>query len=827
MTGTKRDYTQYLQSTRKVDISGLLTQQAQHSAPRSNADASRLNQAAPSRYRPYHQEAAGFQSQAPAPAPTQAAPQQGYSSPYAAMSAHHSNSTAVGQGTQASPYATLSARHPSSTALGQGTQASPYAAMSARPSSSTVVGQGPQASPYAAMSAHHSSSTAVGQGTQASPYAAISAHHSSSTAVGQGTQASPYAAMSARHSISTAVGQGTQATLSARHSNSTAVGQGSQASPYAAHHPAFPIPAPAPNLVPNRLAPAPQQGALDIPAPPWADDDSYDAAWDSMPPPPESYASEGWDDLDPMPFAPGSHPAQPKPVAQPVAPQPITQTQAVTTLSEVKIAAPAVQVAAPAAQVAAPAAQVAASAAHSQVPSSAPVAARAPAASLAPKAQAPSQFQSAAQPQVAATVAVGTKAGAKVVASGYQRPDIQRNVKRAAAEAAPKSGFLKPTPACDDMPDFEAVLALPKLFYQELVAKFTQEGVADPAQAAREATTMHPEFAEMTAPAAAAAAAPAAQPEVRFNAQLLAATTQAAADGDNDGWHAAKSADDIELNGDFKGWPGALLYQGNFEERMRGLWAAQGLELVSIEDKQFQKLCVLKAGGYQFKLSAFYKDSGAISYVQSSAVGTKAILARNTLEDYVGFDIRNLPDLTTLTDEEKAQIKKEVRARSKRKKSKTLSERNANLKLTSAKTAAQVVNFGQVDVEALAAAGKGKLMTVTERVELVLKSFDPLFKVTQEEPKPYNFRFAVAKPEHYDFAVRVYHKKDETISSIFVQPSEAMEALPNSVECLMLLEQIKEALTQSLVGTSTKVLIKPRSAKVNDNHVLEVAYVQF
>ena len=803
MTGTKRDYTQYLQSTRKVDISGLLTQQAQHSAPRSNADASRLNQAAPSRYRPYHQEAAGFQSQAPAPAPTQAAPQQGYSSPYAAMSAHHPSSTAIGQGTQASPYAAMSAHHSSSTVVGQGTQASPYATLSARHPSSTAIGQGTQASPYAAMSARHSNSTAVGQGTQASPYAAMSVHHPSSTALGQGTQASPYAAMSARHSSSTAVGQGTQA------------------SPYTPHHPAFPIPAPAPNLVPNRLAPAPQQGALDIPAPPWADDDSYDAAWDSMPPPPESYASEGWDDLDPMPFAPGSHPAQPKPVAQPVAPQPITQTQAVTTLSEVKVAAPAVQVAAPAAQ-------VAASAAHSQVPSSAPVAARAPAASLAPKAQAPSQFQSAAQPQVAATVAVGTKAGAKVVASGYQRPDIQRNVKRAAAEAAPKSGFLKPTPACDDMPDFEAVLALPKLFYQELVAKFTQEGVADPAQAAREATTMHPEFAEMTAPAAAAAAAaPAAQPEVRFNAQLLAATTQAAADGDNDGWHAAKSADDIELNGDFKGWPGALLYQGNFEERMRGLWAAQGLELVSIEDKQFQKLCVLKAGGYQFKLSAFYKDSGAISYVQSSAVGTKAILARNTLEDYVGFDIRNLPDLTTLTDEEKAQIKKEIRARSKRKKSKTLSERNANLKLASAKTAAQVVNFGQVDVEALAAAGKGKLMTVTERVELVLKSFDPLFKVTQEEPKPYNFRFAVAKPEHYDFAVRVYHKKDETISSIFVQPSEAMEALPNSVECLMLLEQIKEALTQSLVGTSTKVLIKPRSAKVNDNHVLEVAYVQF
>lgn len=532
------------------------------------------------------------------------------------------------------------------------------------------------------------------------------------------------------------------------------------------------------------------------------------------------------------------------PSASPVAPQPIAQTQAVTTLSEVKLAAPAAQLAAPAAQSAAPAAPVAKPVTQAAVPSvqpqassSAPVVVQASASSLAPQAapRASAKLQSATPPQVAAIV--GAQAGAKVVASGYQRPDMQRNVKRASDEAAPKAGFLKPTPACDDMPDFEAVLALPKLFYQELVAKFTQEGVADPAQAAREATTMHPELAEKAAASAAeaaVAAAPAAsaKPEVRFNAQLLAARTEDAASGesagdDNDGWHAAKSADDIEIKGDFKGWPGALLYQGNFEERMRGIWAAQGLELVSIEDKQFQKLCVLKAGGYQFKLSAFYKDYGAISYVQSSAVGSKASLARAALEDYVGFDIRNLPDLTTLSDEEKAQIKKEVRARNKKKKRKTLSERNADLKLTSAATAAQVVNYGQVDVEALAAAGKGKLMTVVERIQLVLKSFDPLFKVTQGEVKPFNLRFDVEKPGHYNFEVRVYHKKDETISSIFIKPSEELEALPNSVECLMLLEQIKEALTQSLVGTSIKILVKPRSAKVNENHVLEVAYVQF
>lgn len=728
MTGTKRDYTQYLQSTRKVNISDLIAQQAQHNAPRAHADEYRSSQPTTSRYRPYHQEVAGYQPPAPTRAP---ALQQGYTGAYA------------GNGAQAQAHSAAPQQH--------------------------------MVSPYAAMSAPH-------------PPLAFSA-----TTV---ARAAPVSA---------------------------------------------PNPAPAPNFAPRAATPAvpvPHQFAPDIPAPPWADDEGYAASWDNMPPPPESFGATDWDDVASMPFAPRN---QSVPSASPVAPQPIAQTQAVTTLSEVKLAAPAAQVAASAAQVAAPATSLAAPTAQSSAPtaqpqasSSASIAARAPAASLAPQAtpQASAQLQSATPPQVAAIV--GAQAGAKVVASGYQRPDIQRNVKRASDETPPKAGFLKPTPACDDMPDFEAVLALPKLFYQELVAKFTQEGVADPARAAREATTMHPELAEKAAASAAeaAVAAASAKPEVRFNAQLLAARTEnaasaeSAADG-NDGWHAAKSADDIEIKGDFKGWPGALLYQGNFEERMRGIWAAQGLELVSIEDKQFQKLCVLKAGGYQFKLSAFYKDYGAISYVQSSAVGSKASLARAALEDYVGFDIRNLPDLTTLSNEEKAQIKKEVRARNKKKKRKTLSERNSDLKLTSAATAAQVVNYGQVDVEALAAAGKGKLMTVAERVQLVLKSFDPLFKVTQGEVKPFNLRFDVEKPGHYNFDVRVYHKKDETISSIFVKPSEELEALPNSVECLMLLEQIKEALTQSLVGTSIKILVKPRSAKVNENHVLEVAYVQF
>ena len=744
MAGTKRDYTQYLQSTRKVNISDLLAQQAKHNAPRSEDNDHRLSQSTTSRYRPYHQETAGWHPSAPTPAPVPAAPT--FTQTVSMQTAPASTpAQAASQVNYAAPYA---ANHQSSAAVPQYHMSLPYAAMSAR--------------------APHSA-------------AALS------------SQVSPYAAMTASVPAFSAPAPGAVPT---------------------------PVPSPAAQATPTQFAAAP---AHDIPAPPWADDESYAASWDNMPPPPDSYSTTDWDDFAP-PLAAASAPqpsAKPQPGAQPLAlqplaPQPIAQAQGVTTLSEVKVTpqtAPAPSVAA-----------TSAPAAESQVvsrPQTVP--------ETEPQAQSAVATQAVSQP--------GAQTVPQPAGAGLQRAEVRRSVQPSAdaAPAAAQSGFLKPTPVCDDMPDFAALLALPKQFYQELVAKFTQEGVADPAQVALEATTMHPEAAAKTERAAAdrattdraaasAATEKGAAPAVRLNSQLLAAADST---GDSDGWHAAKSADDIEINGDFKGWPGALLYQGNFEERMRSIWSAQGLELVSIEDKQYQKLCVLKAGGYQFKVSAFYKDYGAISFVQSSGVGSKASLALAALEDYVGFDIRDLPDLTTLSDEDKAQIKKAVKARNKKKKRKSLSERNSDLKLTSAAMAAQVVSEGKVDVEALAAAGKGKLLTVAERVKLVLKSFDPSFKVTEEEPKPYNFRFTVLKPELYDFMVRVYYKKDEVISSIFIKTSEAMEALANSAECLMLLEQIKEALTQSLVGTGTKILVKPRSAKVNDKHVLEVTYVQF
>ena len=281
MTGTKRDYTQYLQSTRKVNISDLIAQQAQHNAPRAHADEYRSSQPTTSRYRPYHQEVAGYQPPAPTRAP---ALQQGYTGAYA------------GNGAQAQAHSAAPQQH--------------------------------MVSPYAAMSAPH-------------PTLAFSA------------------------------------TTVAR------------AAPVSAPNPApAPAPASAPNFAPRAAASAaPHQFAPDIPAPPWADDEGYAASWDNMPPPPESFG------------APGN---QSVPSASPVAPQPIAQTQAVTTLSEVKLAAPATSVAAPTAQSSAPTAQP-------KALSSASLAARAPAAALAPQVapRASAQLQSATPPQVATAAVTG------------------------------------------------------------------------------------------------------------------------------------------------------------------------------------------------------------------------------------------------------------------------------------------------------------------------------------------------------------------------------------------------------------------------------------
>ena len=384
-----------------------------------------------------------------------------------------------------------------------------------------------------------------------------------------------------------------------------------------------------------------------------------------------------------------------------------------------------------------------------------------------------------------------------------------------AAEDSERKAAASTAAIYADMPDFATLLALPKQFYLELVAQYRREGVADPEQAALEATTMRP-----------ARALGCGEPVALAREAEMPASPPAPAAGQQlDGWQVAASADDIAFDEKYaQGWPGAVRFAGNFEERVQELFTALGLEVVSIEDKSYQKLCTLRAGAYKFKLSVFYKESGVISYVQSSGTGAKAQSAVRTMGDFVGFDIRNLPRLDELSDEQIAQLKQELNSKSKRRKRKTLAERNAELKLASTEEAARVVQEGAVNVEALAAEGKGQLLSVRERLELIVRSFDPKLQLKECDPCQYAFRFELCLPQAFSARLRISYRQTELISSVFLRLADESAA---AVEYEELLAQIKDACVTSLVGTPTRLLVKPHSAKVNAEHVLQVQLVQF
>lgn len=384
-----------------------------------------------------------------------------------------------------------------------------------------------------------------------------------------------------------------------------------------------------------------------------------------------------------------------------------------------------------------------------------------------------------------------------------------------AAEDSERKAAASTAAIYADMPDFATLLALPKQFYLELVAQYRREGVADPEQAALEATTMRP-----------ARALGCGEPVALAREAEMPASPPAPAAGQQlDGWQVAASADDIAFDEKYaQGWPGAVRFAGNFEERVQELFTALGLEVVSIEDKSYQKLCTLRAGAYKFKLSVFYKESGVISYVQSSGTGAKAQSAVRTMGDFVGFDIRNLPRLDELSDEQIAQLKQELNSKSKRRKRKTLAERNAELKLASTEEAARVVQEGAVNVEALAAEGKGQLLSVRERLELIVRSFDPKLQLKECAPCQYAFRFELCLPQAFSARLRISYRQTELISSVFLRLSDESAA---AVEYEELLAQIKDACVTSLVGTPARLLVKPHSAKVNAEHVLQVQLVQF
>lgn len=420
------------------------------------------------------------------------------------------------------------------------------------------------------------------------------------------------------------------------------------------------------------------------------------------------------------------------------------------------------------------------------------------------------------------TAAPGSKSSAPTasfVAAAAQTPQAQLQTQ---TQAQPKKQQQVPAPASfdDDGFDFEAVLALPQQLYLDMVEHFRKQGNPDPEAAAVAFTTMHPEPTAPTAPGAAAAPSDPVKSvksvksgalSEEYSFEPVGGVTQA----------------DLDAVAD-SGWAGAARFKGNFEERMRALMAEIGVEVLAVEDRQYQKLCTLLADNKKFKLSVFYKVTGKISYVQTSGLGAKAQQALTVMQDFQGCNIRKLPESAAELSAVKDELQKKSSSMNRGKGSargskRSLVGRNANLKLTSAEEAQQVVKVGKVDLEALAAAGKGELLTLPDRIELIVHDFDRALVVKQDQAGQYHQRFHITHPSGYEFWLRISFKQTQIISSVFLK-------LPEEGLCdvhLQLLDEIKQACAVSLLNTQLLLLIKPHSAKCNEEHVLTYTEVKY
>ena len=358
------------------------------------------------------------------------------------------------------------------------------------------------------------------------------------------------------------------------------------------------------------------------------------------------------------------------------------------------------------------------------------------------------------------TAAPGSKSSAPTasfVAAAAQTPQAQLQTQ---TQAQPKKQQQVPAPASfdDDGFDFEAVLALPQQLYLDMVEHFRKQGNPDPEAAAVAFTTMHPEPTAPTAPGAAAAPSDPVKSvksvksgalSEEYSFEPVGGVTQA----------------DLDAVAD-SGWAGAARFKGNFEERMRALMAEIGVEVLP---ESAAELSAVK--------DELQKKSSSMNRGKGSTRGSKRSL--------VG--------------------------------------RNANLKLTSAEEAQQVVKVGKVDLEALAAAGKGELLTLPDRIELIVHDFDRALVVKQDQAGQYHQRFHITHPSGYEFWLRISFKQTQIISSVFLK-------LPEEGLCdvhLQLLDEIKQACAVSLLNTQLLLLIKPHSAKCNEEHVLTYTEVKY
>ena len=228
----------------------------------------------------------------------------------------------------------------------------------------------------------------------------------------------------------------------------------------------------------------------------------------------------------------------------------------------------------------------------------------------------------------------------------------------------------------------------------------------------------------------------------------------------------------------------------DFRESMEDLVAPYGITVLDVDNRPFQVLCsMLSREDERFKLSVFYSKQRKIKYIQCACTSTEVKLCLKHLEALRGSCIDDMK----LSEQEPDFVAQGVR-------NKGMAARNKNIALVSAEVASQVVHGDKIDIHSAARAGMGKVVTLNDRVENILKPLG--FKIRDCQEKSYQRQFSVTTPSGQNIILMVWYKGSGKVSNVRFNLTPGADR-----------EAIGKALTQlnsSVVNTMLEELVSGR-----------------
>lgn len=228
----------------------------------------------------------------------------------------------------------------------------------------------------------------------------------------------------------------------------------------------------------------------------------------------------------------------------------------------------------------------------------------------------------------------------------------------------------------------------------------------------------------------------------------------------------------------------------DFRESMEDLVAPYGITVLDLDNRPFQVLCSMLSGeDERFKLSVFYSKQRKIKYIQCACTSTEVKLCLKHLEALKGSSIDDMK----ISEQEPDFVAQGVR-------NKGMAARNKNIALVSAEVASQVVHGDKIDIHSAARAGMGKVVTLNDRVENILRPLG--FKIRDCQEKNYQRQFSVTTPSGQNIMLMVWYKGSGKVSSVRFNLTPGADR-----------EAIGKALTQlnsSVVNTMLEELVSGR-----------------